>query len=227
MFLEFDRKLLNRPLKRPCFDTFLLPHKHKHAPTMSCVFFPSNCLHVVEPMPVPGHDVEAYCLLCECKYEERSSNTIKVLPPTISCRSVVCRTYHNRSERLRLSVPGHHHHLPVCRWRSAALHALPAAGGSSDSQTRPVHPAAAQRRGRRGDSLNLSLAVARVWGESLNLITSLAVLACASKEMRPQVDSSQARGNTVLERVEGAQQRWKKQVQEQRKTVFDRHKMLS
>lgn len=38
----------------------------------------SNCLHVVEPMPVPGHDVEAYCLLCECKYEERSSNTIKV-----------------------------------------------------------------------------------------------------------------------------------------------------
>lgn len=38
----------------------------------------SNCLHVVEPMPVPGHDVEAYCLLCECKYEERSTNTIKV-----------------------------------------------------------------------------------------------------------------------------------------------------
>ncbi|KAM7411943.1 hypothetical protein PAMA_021764 [Pampus argenteus] len=37
-----------------------------------------NCLHVVDPMPVPGHDVEAYCLLCECKYEERSSNTIKV-----------------------------------------------------------------------------------------------------------------------------------------------------
>ena len=38
----------------------------------------SNCLHVVEPMPVPGHDVEAYCLLCECKYEERSTTTIKV-----------------------------------------------------------------------------------------------------------------------------------------------------
>ncbi|KAF5901497.1 dihydropyridine-sensitive L-type skeletal muscle calcium channel subunit alpha-1-like, partial [Clarias magur] len=37
-----------------------------------------NCLHIVDPMPVPGHDVEAYCLLCECKYEERSSNTIKV-----------------------------------------------------------------------------------------------------------------------------------------------------
>ncbi|OWK08341.1 hypothetical protein Celaphus_00011288 [Cervus elaphus hippelaphus] len=35
------------------------------------------------------------------------------------------------------------------------------------------------------------------------------------------------RANTVLERVEGAQQRWKLQVQEQRRTVFDRHKMLS
>lgn len=41
----------------------------------------SNCLHVVEPMPVPGHDVEAYCLLCECKYEERSTTTIKVPAP--------------------------------------------------------------------------------------------------------------------------------------------------
>ncbi|KAK2526442.1 hypothetical protein Q9233_008212 [Columba guinea] len=38
-----------------------------------------NCLHVVEPMPVPGSDVEAYCLLCECKYEERSTTTIKVI----------------------------------------------------------------------------------------------------------------------------------------------------
>lgn len=38
----------------------------------------SNCLHVVEPMPVDGKDVEAYCLRCECKYEERSSGTIKV-----------------------------------------------------------------------------------------------------------------------------------------------------
>lgn len=41
--------------------------------------FCSNCLHVVDPMPVPGNDVEAYCLLCECKYEERSTDTIKVL----------------------------------------------------------------------------------------------------------------------------------------------------
>ena len=47
------------------------------------------------------------------------------------------------------------------------------------------------------------------------------------QDIRPQVEGAQARANTVLERVEGAQQRWKKQVQEQRKTVFDRHKMLS
>lgn len=46
-----------------------------HRPICLCC---SNCLHVVEPMPVPGHDVEAYCLLCECKYEERSTTTIKV-----------------------------------------------------------------------------------------------------------------------------------------------------
>lgn len=48
-----------------------------------------------------------------------------------------------------------------------------------------------------------------------------------SQDIQPQMSSGPARGNTVLERVEGAQQRWKKQVQEQRKTVFDRHKMLS
>lgn len=40
----------------------------------------SNCLHVVEPKPVPSRDVEAYCLLCECEYEERSTATIKVTP---------------------------------------------------------------------------------------------------------------------------------------------------
>ncbi|XP_019806537.2 proton-transporting V-type ATPase complex assembly regulator TMEM9 isoform X3 [Tursiops truncatus] len=44
-----------------------------------------NCLHVVEPMPVPGHDVEAYCLLCECKYEERSTTTIKTFPGLLLC----------------------------------------------------------------------------------------------------------------------------------------------
>lgn len=52
-----------------------------------CVFLAhSNCLHVVDPMPVEGKDVEAYCLRCECKYEERSSGTIKVR----SCAVRVC-----------------------------------------------------------------------------------------------------------------------------------------
>lgn len=48
-----------------------------------------------------------------------------------------------------------------------------------------------------------------------------------ARSLAPAPTPSGARANTVLERVEGAQQRWKRQVQEQRKTVFDRHKMLS
>lgn len=49
----------------------------------------SNCLHVVEPMPVDGKDVEAYCLRCECKYEERSSGTIKVRQQTVLFSSLL------------------------------------------------------------------------------------------------------------------------------------------
>ncbi|KAK2851373.1 hypothetical protein Q5P01_007649 [Channa striata] len=126
-----------------------------------------NCLHVVDPMPVPGHDVEAYCLLCECKYEERSSNTIKV--------TII----------IYLSVVG-----ALLLYMLFLLLVDPLIR-KHDRYTQPLH--------NEEDS----------------------------EEMRPQVDSGPARGNTVLERVEGAQQRWKKQVQEQRKTVFDRHKMLS
>ncbi|KAM3618555.1 uncharacterized protein V6R79_021805 [Siganus canaliculatus] len=126
-----------------------------------------NCLHVVEPMPVPGIDVEAYCLLCDCKYEERSSNTIKV---TIIIYLSVVGALLLYMLFLLLVDPHIRKHDPY---------------------TQPLH--------NEEDS----------------------------EEMRPQVENPQARGNTVLERVEGAQQRWKKQVQEQRKTVFDRHKMLS
>ncbi|XP_054465256.1 transmembrane protein 9 [Anoplopoma fimbria] len=126
-----------------------------------------NCLHVVEPMPVPGHDVEAYCLLCECKYEERSSNTIKV--------TII----------IYLSVVG-----ALLLYMLFLLLVDPLIR-KHDAYTQPLH--------NEEDS----------------------------EEMRPPVDSAQAKANTVLERVEGAQQRWKKQVQEQRKTVFDRHKMLS
>ncbi|XP_015333097.1 transmembrane protein 9B [Marmota marmota marmota] len=87
-----------------------------------------DCLHVVEPMPVRGPDVEAYCLRCECKYEERSSVTIKDHQPFANAHDVLAR--------------------------------------------------------------------------------------------------SRSRAN-VLNKVEYAQQRWKLQVQEQRKSVFDRHVVLS
>ncbi|XP_069821118.1 transmembrane protein 9B isoform X2 [Dendropsophus ebraccatus] len=87
-----------------------------------------DCLHVVSPMPVPGADVEAYCLRCECKYEERSSVTIKDHQPFANAHDVLAR--------------------------------------------------------------------------------------------------SRSRAN-VLNKVEYAQQRWKLQVQEQRKSVFDRHVVLS
>ncbi|KAL6458953.1 hypothetical protein MHYP_G00324250 [Metynnis hypsauchen] len=126
-----------------------------------------NCLHVVEPMPVPGHDVEAYCLLCECKYEERSSNTIKV--------TII----------IYLSVVG-----------SLLLYML---------FLLLVDPLI-----RRHDPYTQPLQNEE-----------------DSEDVRPHPSGPPGRGNTVLERVEGAQQRWKKQVQEQRKTVFDRHKLLS
>lgn len=49
-----------------------------------------------------------------------------------------------------LSVPGDHHHLPVCCGCTAALHVVPATGWSSYPQTWPLHPATAQRGGLRG-----------------------------------------------------------------------------
>ncbi|XP_062854465.1 transmembrane protein 9 [Trichomycterus rosablanca] len=122
-----------------------------------------NCLHVVEPMPVPGHDVEAYCLHCECKYEERSSNTIKV--------TII----------IYLSVVG-----ALLLYMLFLLLVEPLIRRHRDPYTQPLQ--------NEEDS----------------------------EDVR-----TPGRGNTVLERVEGAQQRWKKQVQEQRKTVFDRHKLLS
>ncbi|KAJ8370200.1 hypothetical protein SKAU_G00102280 [Synaphobranchus kaupii] len=126
-----------------------------------------NCLHVVDPMPVPGHDVEAYCLLCECKYEERSSNTIKVT--IIIYLSVVGSLLFYMLFLLLVD--------PLIR--------------KHDPYTQPLQ--------NEEDT----------------------------EDMQSQAEGAGGRGNTVLERVEGAQQRWKRQVQEQRKTVFDRHKMLS
>ncbi|XP_029429646.1 transmembrane protein 9 [Rhinatrema bivittatum] len=128
-----------------------------------------NCLHVVEPMPVPGHDVEAYCLLCECKYEERSTIIIKGI---ISIYLLVVGALLLYMAFLMLVDP-------LIR--------------KPDSYVQPLHNE-----------------------EESEDTRALAAAAHAS-----------FRANTVLERVEGAQQRWKRQVQEQRKTVFDRHKMLS
>ncbi|KAM3840652.1 proton-transporting V-type ATPase complex assembly regulator TMEM9-like [Vipera latastei] len=38
-----------------------------------------NCLYVVDPMPVPSHDTEAYCLLCDCKAKESSNTAIMII----------------------------------------------------------------------------------------------------------------------------------------------------
>ncbi|XP_025776833.1 transmembrane protein 9 isoform X1 [Puma concolor] len=130
-----------------------------------------NCLHVVEPMPVPGHDVEAYCLLCECKYEERSTTTIKV--------TIV----------IYLSVVG------ALLLYMAFLMLVDPLIRKPDAYTEQLH-----NEEENEDARSVAAATASLGGP---------------------------RANTVLERVEGAQQRWKLQVQEQRKTVFDRHKMLS
>uniref|UniRef100_K7F9J9 Transmembrane protein 9 n=1 Tax=Pelodiscus sinensis TaxID=13735 RepID=K7F9J9_PELSI len=126
-----------------------------------------NCLHVVEPMSVPGNDVEAYCLLCECKYEERSTTTIK-RGGLAGAPGVV--------------VPG-----TSQLWRQLC------------SVIVPLQPSPLTARFLPSEASSLGAAT----------------------------PPAGARANTVLERVEGAQQRWELQVQEQRKTVFDRHKMLS
>uniref|UniRef100_A0A8C5XZD7 Transmembrane protein 9 n=2 Tax=Microcebus murinus TaxID=30608 RepID=A0A8C5XZD7_MICMU len=130
-----------------------------------------NCLHVVEPMPVPGHDMEAYCLLCECRYEERSTTTIKVI--------IV----------IYLSVVG------ALLLYMAFLMLVDPLIRKPDAYTEQLH-----NEEENEDARSVAAAAAALGGP---------------------------RANTVLERVEGAQQRWKLQVQEQRKTVFDRHKMLS
>lgn len=130
-----------------------------------------NCLHVVEPKPVPSRDVEAYCLLCECEYEERSTATIKVI--------IV----------IYLSVVG------ALLLYMAFLMLVDPLIRKPDAYTEQLH-----NEEENEDARSAAAATASLGGP---------------------------RANTVLERVEGAQQRWKLQVQEQRKTVFDRHKMLS
>ncbi|XP_030077026.1 proton-transporting V-type ATPase complex assembly regulator TMEM9 [Microcaecilia unicolor] len=128
-----------------------------------------NCLHMVDPMPVPGHDMEAYCLLCECKYEERSTITIKVI--IIIYLTVVGALFLYMAFLMLVD--------PLIR--KPNFYAQPLHNEEENEDARALAAAAHTR----------------------------------------------TRTSTMLERVEGAQQRWKRQVQEQRRTVFDRHKMLS
>ncbi|XP_071975244.1 transmembrane protein 9B [Engystomops pustulosus] len=132
-----------------------------------------DCLHVVSPMPVPGADVEAYCLRCECKYEERSSVTIKVtiiIYLSILGLLLLYMVYLTLVE-------------PMLKRRLFG------------------HSQLIQNEDDVGDH--------QPFANAHNVLSR-----------------SQSRAN-VLNKVEHAQQRWKLQVQEQRKSVFDRHVVLS
>uniref|UniRef100_A0A8D1B808 Achaete-scute family bHLH transcription factor 3 n=1 Tax=Sus scrofa TaxID=9823 RepID=A0A8D1B808_PIG len=133
----------------------------------------NDCLHVVDPMPVRGPDVEAYCLRCECKYEERSSVTIKV--------TII----------IYLSILG----LLLLYMVYLTL----------------VEPILKRRLFGHSQLMQSDDDV----GDHQPFANAHDVLA-----------RSRSRAN-VLNKVEYAQQRWKLQVQEQRKSVFDRHVVLS
>ncbi|RXN21616.1 signal CUB and EGF-like domain-containing 2 [Labeo rohita] len=132
-----------------------------------------NCLHVVEPMPVGGQDVEAYCLRCECKYEERSSGTIRgtiIAYLSILGLLLLYMVYLTLLEPiLKRRLFGHSQLI------------------QSDDDVGDQQPFA---------------------------------------NAHDVLSRSRSRSN-MLNKVEHAQQRWKRQVQEQRKSVFDRHVVLS
>ncbi|XP_043561801.1 transmembrane protein 9B isoform X2 [Chiloscyllium plagiosum] len=132
----------------------------------------SDCLHVVVPMPVAGQDVEAYCLRCECKYEERSTVTIQV--------TII----------IYLSILG----LLLLYMVYLTL----------------VEPLLKKRILRSQLLQNED-----DFGDTQPFANAHEVLS-----------RSRSRTN-MLNKVEYAQQRWKRQVQEQRKSVFDRHVVLS
>ncbi|XP_029577006.1 transmembrane protein 9B [Salmo trutta] len=131
-----------------------------------------NCLHVVEPMPVDGKDVEAYCLRCECKYEERSSGTIKV---TIIIYLSILGLLFLYMVYLTLLEP-------MLKRRLFGHSQL-----QNDDDVGDQQP----------------------FANAHNVLSRSA--------SRPN----------MLNKVEHAQQRWRRQVQEQRKSVFDRHVVLS
>ncbi|ELK30466.1 Nuclear receptor-interacting protein 3 [Myotis brandtii] len=133
----------------------------------------NDCLHVVELMSVREPDIEAYCLRCECKYEERSSVTIKV--------TII----------IYLSILG----LLLLYMVYLTL----------------VEPILKRRLFGHSQLIQSDDDV----GDHQPFANAHDVLA-----------RSRSRAN-VLNKVEYAQQRWKLQVQEQRKSVFDRHVVLS
>lgn len=132
-----------------------------------------NCYNVVSPHPVPEPDFEAYCLRCECKYEERSSVTIKVtiiIYLSILGLLLLYMVYLTLIEpMLKRRLFGH----------SQLIQSEDDAGDQQPFAN--AHDVLARSRSRAN----------------------------------------------VLNKVEYAQQRWKLQVQEQRKSVFDRHVVLS
>ncbi|KAJ8344021.1 hypothetical protein SKAU_G00313500 [Synaphobranchus kaupii] len=130
-----------------------------------------NCLHVVVPMPVDGRDVEAYCLRCECKYEERSSEIIRATIIIYLSILVLLLLY-----MVYLTL---------------------------------LEPALKRRLFRHSHLIQSEHDV--------------------GQDQQPFADAPtmmSSRSN-MLNKVEHAQQRWKRQVQEQRKSVFDRHVVLS
>ncbi|XP_032894874.1 transmembrane protein 9B [Amblyraja radiata] len=131
-----------------------------------------DCLHVVDPMPVAGQDVEAYCLRCECRYEERSSVTIKV---TIVIYLSILGLLLLYMIYLTLVEP---------LLKKRLFHSRPLQNEEDFGDTQPFANA------------------------------------------HDVLSHSRSRSN-MLNKVEYAQQRWKRQVQEQRKSVFDRHVVLS
>ncbi|KAK9410021.1 transmembrane protein 9B [Crotalus adamanteus] len=133
-----------------------------------------DCLHMVEPtMSVLGQDIEAYCLRCECKYEERSSEIIKITIIIYLCILGLLLLY-----MVYLTMVE-----PILKRRLFGHSQLI----QNDEDVGDHQPFA-----------NAHDVLAR----------------------------SRSRAN-MLNKVEYAQQRWKLQVQEQRKSVFDRHVVLS
>lgn len=179
-------------------------------------------------MPVPGKDVEAYCLLCECKYEERSTNTIKVwliglfldLPAFQTSSTIMEEELKRKCRVLQVTII-----IFLSVVGALLLYMLFLL--LVDPLIRKPDPMAQTLHNEEDSEVTARFYILSCFKlNGLMCVCSSFPLAY-SQEMHPRPSSGAPRGNTVLERVEGAQQRWKKQVQEQRKTVFDRHKMLS